>query len=73
MPFTVLAVIASLKVAVTAVAVLTPVAPFGGVNALTAGAVVSVPVVLKNQTKSAASGFPARSVAPVEPPRTVAV
>ncbi len=56
--------IASLKVAVTAAVVATPVAPSAGVVAVTVGGVVSVETVVKLHTLGAASALPARSLTP---------
>ena len=55
----VLALIASLKVAVTVVVVLTPEAPLDGVKLVTVGAVV------KDQVTSLRRALPARSLTPV--------
>ena len=65
------AFIASLKVAVTVVAVDTPVAPLAGDVAVTVGAAVSA--VVKDQTLFATSAFPATSLTPLAPLTTVAV
>jgi len=46
------AVIASLNVAVTVDAVVTPVVPFSGVTAVTVGGVVSAPPVVVNTTST---------------------
>jgi hypothetical protein len=64
---------ASLKVAVTAVAVLTPLAPEVGETEMTVGGVVSPAIVVNDQTLSVASGFPATSFTPADPLLTVAV
>ena len=50
--FTVAGAIASLKVAVTVLAVLTPVAPAAGVLLTTVGAVVSDPPLVSNTTST---------------------
>jgi hypothetical protein len=72
----VLLFIASLKVTATVVLLLTPAAPFGGVNAVTVGGVVSppplAPAVVNDQETLPASAFPARSLTPSGPPTTVA-
>jgi hypothetical protein len=70
----VLAVIASLKVAVTAVVVAIPVAPLAGLTLLTVGGVVSAAAaVVKDHVKVAARALPAKSFTPFAPPTTVAV
>jgi hypothetical protein len=71
----VVASIASLNTAVTAVVAATPVAPLVGVTLLTVGGVVSGVVVVNDQVKLAASALPARSFTrgSVAPPLTVAV
>ncbi len=66
--------IASLKVAVTVVPVLTPVAPLAGDVEVTVGGVVSAAaVVVKDQVTLLASALPATSLTPLAPPLTVAV
>ena len=67
----VLAVIASLNVAVTFVLVETLVAPLAGLTLLTVGGVVSI--VVKDQVKFVANALPAASFTPLAPPTTVAV
>src|SRR5689334_8531084 len=70
------ALIASLKVAVTVVVALMPVAPLAGEIAVTVGGVVSPgAAVVNDQETLAASAFPATSLArgSVAPPLTVAV
>ena len=63
--------IASENVAVGAIAVDCPVAPFAGVNAVTVGGVVSGAAAVVNvQVTSAARRIPAMSAMPVAPPRT---
>jgi hypothetical protein len=61
-----------LNVAVTGVAVATPVAPLAGVTELTVGG-VAVAAVVKDQEKAAAIGVPDVSFTPAVPPPTVAV
>ena len=65
--------IASLKVAVTAVVNATPVAPLAGDRPVTVGGVTSAAAVLKVQPASAAKALPAASLTPLAPPLTVAV
>jgi hypothetical protein len=72
-PVTLAGAIASLKVALTLVPRLTFVVPLAGVTADTVGGVVSGATVVKDQPKFAPSGFPARSLMPLEPARSVAV
>src|SRR5438067_10579212 len=68
------AFIASLKVAVTFVVAVTPVAPAAGEVAVTVGGVTSL-LVVKDHVELAASALPAKSFTrgSVAPPRTVAV
>ena len=66
------ALIASLKVAVTVVVVLTP--PLVGVKLVTVGGVVSAaPAVVKEDVIVEARALPARSLTPAAPPTTLAV
>src|SRR6266850_6051695 len=65
------AAIGSLKVAVSAGPVLTPVAPRAGVTLVIVGAVVSA--VVKDHASLLASALPATSFTPALPPETVAV
>jgi hypothetical protein len=65
--------IGSLKVAVTAVLVATPVAPLDGVTDVTIGGVGAGAAVVNDQVKLAAIGVPASSFTPDVPPTTVAV
>jgi hypothetical protein len=68
------AFIASLNLAVTLVVVVTPVAPLAGVAAVTVGGVVSAgAAVLNVQVTSDARALPALSLAPDEPPLTLAL
>jgi hypothetical protein len=72
-PVTLAAEMGSLNVALTLVPTLTLAAPFGGVTAVTLGGVVSGGTVVNDHVKSAASAFPAMSLIPPEPERSVAV
>ncbi len=67
------AFIASENVAVVLTVKAWPTAPFDGVTVVAVGGVPSGTRVVKLQTLSVARGFPARSVAPVAPPLTVAL
>ena len=67
------AFIASEKVAITLVVVVWPPALAAGVTDVTVGGVVSTEAVVNVQTRSVASGFPARSFTPAAPDFTVAV
>ena len=71
----VVASIASLNVAMTAVVAATPVAPLVGDTLVTVGGVVSGVVVVNDQVKLVASALPAESFTrgSVAPPFTVAV
>ena len=68
----VVALIASLNVAVTLVVIATPVAPLAGETTVTVGGVVSADVV-NDQTKLLTSALPAASLTPPAPLITVAV
>ena len=74
-PVTVVAFIASLKVAVTGVVGATPLAPLAGDRPVTVGGVTSAAAVVKVQPASTARALPARSLTRglTVPPLTVAV
>src|SRR3954469_1735676 len=62
------ALMASLNVTVTVAAGLTAVAPLTGVRPVIVGGTVSA--VVNDDVASATNAFPARSLRPVDPPRT---
>ena len=67
------ALIGSLKVAVTAVVALTPVAARAGVMLVTVGGAVSTTTVVNDHTRLLASALPTTSFTPELPPVIVAV